>query len=300
MPLPLSILMGLLVSQGRLSAARARRAAASGSRAVEHEIWNILFDPDSADSLGQVLGNVKRTADQVRERLSPDTWRIIDRLTGVPRLRWRTHTVSDAVNTLNDLIEAQSAVNGLIHENMTRGYGWRLLDMGRRIERARFIIKVMRELLVRTDRDQSGVLGLQLELSDSLITYRSRYQAELQLPAVLDLVLADDSNPRSLVFQLMEMKDHMDVMPLEEVDGHLSAAQKQLVSMNTDVLLADVDKLAATTSRDGRRTHLNRLLKRCEDGIDNLTDLLTLTYFSHAIGHRVTGNVIRPKPDDAL
>jgi uncharacterized alpha-E superfamily protein len=299
-PVPLGILMGLLVSQGRLSAARARRAAASGSRAVEHEIWNILFDPDTPDSLGQVLGNVKRTAEQVRERLSPDTWRIVDRLTSVPRLRWRTHTVSDAVNTLNDLIEAHSAVNGLIHENMTRGYGWRLLDMGRRIERAKFIIKMMRELLVRTDRDQSGVLGLQLELSDSLITYRSRYQAELQLPAVLDLVLADDSNPRSLVFQLVEMKDHMDVMPLEEVDGHLSAAQKLLMSMNTDVLLADVDKLAATVSRNGKRTHLNRLLNRCEDGIDNLTTLITLTYFSHAVGHRVTGNVIRPKPDDAV
>lgn len=163
-----------------------------------------------------------------------------------------------------------------------------------------FTIKAIRELLVRTDRDHTGVLSLQLELADSLITYRSRYQAEPQLPAVLDLVLADDSNPRSLVFQLVEMKDHLDVMPLEEVDGHLSEGQKLLVSMNTDVLLADVDKLAATISRTGKRTHLNRLLNRCEDGIDNLTNLITLTYFSHAIGHRVTGNVIRRTPEDAL
>lgn len=300
MPVALNTLTSLLVSQGRLSPSRARRALAAGSRAVEHEIWNILFDPDSPDSLAQVLRNVARTADHVRERLSPDTWRIIERLTSVPNLRWRVHTVSDAVGVLNDLVEAQSAVNGLIHENMTRGYGWRLLDMGRRIERARYIIRVMRELIVRADRDHPGVLGLQLELADSLITYRSRYRAEPQIPAVLDLVLADESNPRSLSFQLATMRGHMDVMPLEDIHGHLSRAQKLLISMHTEVLLADVDKLANTTSRGGNRTHLNRVLNRCEKGIENLTDLITQTYFSHSVGHRVTGNVIRENADDAV
>jgi uncharacterized circularly permuted ATP-grasp superfamily protein/uncharacterized alpha-E superfamily protein len=299
-PVALNVLTSLLVSQGRLTAGRARRAQASGSRAVEHEIWNILFDPDSPDSLAQVLRNVARTADHVRERLSPDAWRIIERLTSVPNLRWRVHTVSDAVNVLNDLVEAQSAVNGLIHENMTRGYGWRLLDMGRRIERARFTVRVMRELTVRADRDHPGVLGLQLELADSLITYRSRYRSEPQIPAVLDLVLADESNPRSLAFQLSMMRQHLDVMPLEDIDGHLSQAQKLMISMHTDVMLADVDKLANTTSSGGNRTHLNRLLNRCDKGIGTLTQLITQTYFSHSIGHRITGNVIRRNPGNAL
>lgn len=299
-PVALNVLTSLLVSQGRLSASRARRAQASGSRAVEHEIWNILFDPDSPDSLAQVLRNVARTADHVRERLSPDAWRIIERLTSVPNLRWRVHSVSDAVNVLNDLVEAQSAVNGLIHENMTRGYGWRLLDMGRRVERARFSARVMRELLVRADRDHPGVLGLQLELADSLITYRARYRAEPQAPAVLDLVLADESNPRSLAFQLSMMRQHMDVMPLETIDGRPSRAQKLLISMHTEVMLADVDKLATTTSSGGNRTQLNRLLSRCDKGVATLTELITQTYFSHSIGHRVTGNVIREAPGHAL
>jgi uncharacterized alpha-E superfamily protein len=204
------------------------------------------------------------------------------------------------VNVLNDLIDAQSAVNGLIHENMTRGYGWRLLDIGRRLERARFSIRIMRELLVRTDRDDPGVLGMQLELADSLITYRSRYKAEPQIPAVLDLILADDTNPRSLIFQLTEIKAHMTVMPLEELDGHLSQAQRLLIGMHTEVVLADVDKLASVTSRNGKRTHLNRLLNRTEEGLEMLTDLITQTYFSHSIGHRITGNVLRSKPEDAL
>jgi uncharacterized alpha-E superfamily protein len=141
---------------------------------------------------------------------------------------------------------------------------------------------------------------MQLELADSLITYRSRYKTEPQLPAVLDLVLADDSNPRSLVFQLAEMKAHMAVMPLEELGGHLSQAQRNLIAMHTDVILADVDKLASVISRHGRRNHLDRLLNRCEQGLDKLGDLITQTYFSHSVGHRVTGNVLRSGPDDAL
>jgi uncharacterized circularly permuted ATP-grasp superfamily protein/uncharacterized alpha-E superfamily protein len=296
-PVALDILTGLLVSQGQVSQRQSRRILAAGYRGVEHEMGSILFDPDSPDSLAQVLGNVARTADQVRERLSADAWRIIERLTSIPRLRWRANTVRDAVNVLNELADLQSAVNGLIHENMTRGYGWRFLDLGRRIERARYIVRIMRELLVRTERDDPGVLGMQLELADSLITYRSRYKTEAQLPAVLDLVLADDSNPRSLVFQLGVMKDHMAVMPLEGLDGHLSPAQRHLLAMHTDVMLADADKLATVTSRNGRLTHLNRVLNRCEQSLDMLTDLVTQTYFSHSIGHRVTGNVIRSTPD---
>ncbi len=299
-PVAQNILTALLVSQGRLSPSRARRALAAGSRAVEHEIWHVLFDPDSPDSLAQVLGNVARTADHVRERLSADAWRIIERLTSVPNLRWRVHTVSDAVHVLNDLVEAQSAVNGLIHENMTRGYGWRLLDLGRRIERARFTVRVLRELTVRADRDLPGVLGLQLELADSLITYRSRYRAEPQIPAVLDLVLADESNPRSLAFQLNIMRSHLEVMPLEDLHGRLSRTQKLLISLHTEVILADVDKLATTISSGGTRTHLNRLLNRSERGVETLTELITQTYFSHSVGHHVTGNVIREKSDNAL
>jgi uncharacterized circularly permuted ATP-grasp superfamily protein/uncharacterized alpha-E superfamily protein len=299
-PVALNILTGLLVSLERISQRSARRALAAGYRGVEHEIWNILFDPENPDGLGALLGHVARTADHVRERLSPDTWRIVERLTEVPRLRWRVNSVSEAVSVLNEIVEAQSAVNGLIHENMTRGYGWRLLDMGRRIERARFIVRVMRELTVRTDRDDQGVSGLVLELADSHITYRSRYKAEPQIPAVLDLVLADDTNPRSLLFQLGVIRDHLAVMPLEEVDGHLSRTQRTLIAVHTEVMLADVDKLAAVTSRNGRRTHLDRLLNRCEQGLETLADLMTQTYFSHSIGHRVTGNVLRRSIDGAL
>ena len=91
---------------------------------------------------------------------------------------------------------AGGALAGMCHENTTRGPGWRFLDAGRRIERA---------LLAPTccaparagHRGDAGVETVALEIADSAITYRSRYLASLQPHAVLDLLLTDDSNPRS-------------------------------------------------------------------------------------------------------
>lgn len=298
-PVALPILTGLMNSFGHLSEQQTARMRAAGFRGVENEISNLLFEPGNADSLAGILGNVARTADQVRERLSVDALRLIERLTNIQRLRFPAHGISETVALLNELTDLQSALSGLIHENMTRGYGWRFLDMGRRIERARYGITVMKTLLIGRERGAAGVLGMQLELADSLITYRSRYKTEPELAAALDLILADDSNPRSLIFQFAAMRDHMAVMPLETHDGHLSRAQRNLVGMHTELLLADVDELASSASRGGNLGQLRRLLERAEDSIGKLTDLITQTYFSHSIGHRVTGNVIRSQ-DDAL
>ena len=82
------------------------------------------------------------------------------------------------------------------------------------------------------------MLNLLLELVDSTMTYRSRYKAMPQLPAVLDLVMADESNPRSLIFQIAEIEEHLDVMPLEQESGPISDAQKIVISLLAELRLA--------------------------------------------------------------
>ncbi len=172
----LDTLARLLVSQERLTARRARRATVDGSRVVEQELWQVLFDPESPDGLAKVLGNVGRTADLVRERLSADAWRMLENLTHTPEVPWRAHAIGDAVKLLNTMIQNLSAITGMIQENMTRGYGWRLLDMGRRIERTRYAARLIRALTTQGEPAESGVLNLLLELVDSTMTYRSRYK----------------------------------------------------------------------------------------------------------------------------
>ncbi len=289
-PAALDTLARLLVSQERLSARRARRATTDGARAMEQELWQVLFDPESRDGLAKVLRNVERTADLVRERLSADAWRILENLTHTPEVPWRAHVIGDAVKLLNTMIQNLSAITGLIQENMTRGYGWRLLDMGRRIERARYAARLIRALTTRGEPAESGVLNLLLELVDSTMTYRARYKAIPQLPAVLDLVTADETNPRSLIFQISEIEAHLAVMPLEQESGPVSDAQKIVISLLAELRLADVKKLSTVRSKSGLRTHLDRLLTRVEGGADELSQVVERTYFSHSLERQISGS----------
>ncbi len=283
-PVALDILTRLLSSMDYLSVHRARRAASAGRIAVEQELWNILFDPESEDGLATVLANVSRTAEHIRERLSRDAWRLFESLRQAPQLRWRVHTAADVVHLLDDLIEKLSAVNGQVQENMTRGYGWRLLEAGRRLERSQFLVRVIRELCTR-EPQADGTLALLLDLCDSTLTHRSRYQSNPTLTTVLDLMLTDDSNPRGLIFQIASLQHHLSTMPRREVEQDLSPAQRLLLATHTDLSLADLEKLANVLSKTGLRTHLNRLLKRTEENLSELQAVLTETYFDPAIVH---------------
>jgi len=282
-PVALNILTRLLSSMDYLSAHRARRAAGAGRLAVEQEVWNILFDPESEDGLARVLENVNRTAEHVRERLSRDAWRLFESMRQAPQLRWRVHTAADVVRLLDDLIEKLSALNGQIHENMTRGYGWRLLESGRRLERGQFLIRVIRELCTR-EPQAPGSLALLLDLCDSTLTHRSRYQSNPTLTTVLDLMLIDESNPRGLIFQIEALRRNLATMPRWEGEQGLSPAQRLLLAAQTDLSLADLEKLTTVLSKTGIRTHLNRLLKRTEESLSGLQSVLTETYFDPAIG----------------
>ena len=283
-PVALDILTRLLSSMDYLSVQRARRAASAGRLAVEQELWHILFDPESEDGLANVLANVNRTAEQVRERLSRDAWRLFESMRQAPQLRWRVHTAADVVRLLDDLIEKLSAVNGQIQENMTRGYGWRLLESGRRLERGQFLVRVIRELCTR-EPQAPGALALLLDLCDSTLTHRSRYQSSPTLSTVLDLMLTDDSNPRGLIFQVESLQRHLASMPGRDSEQGLTPTQRLLLATHSDLSLADLDKLINVLSKAGLRTHLNRLLKRTEENLSQLQAVLTETYFDPAIVH---------------
>lgn len=281
-PLTLPILTRLLAAMDYLSPQRARRLASEGRTAVERELWNILFDPEGDEGLARVLANLHRTAEHVRARLSRDAWRLFEGLSAVPQLRWQVHNTADVSRLLDDLIEKLSALNGQIHENMTRGYGWRLLDSGRRLERGRFVIRVVRDLCTR-EPQELGTLSLLLDICDSGITHRTRYQAAPRINTVLDLLLVDNSNPRSVLHQIDTLRRHFETMPKGELDDALSDADRLLLAAQSDLILADIDKLTSVLSKNGTRTHLNRMLKRLDGNLVTLQDVITQTYFQHTL-----------------
>lgn len=289
-PETLDRLVSLLVLQEHLSPRRARRAVEGGSGTVEAELRTILFDPDSPDGLAKVLHNVRRTAELVRHRLSLDTWNILAELTSVPKEWGQTkgQSIDDAIRLLSRMIQHLAALNGMVMENMTRSYAWRFLDMGRRLERVRHLSKLIRHLATRGNPESTGALNLLLELVDSAITYRTRYKAEAKLAPVLDLLLADDTNPRSVIFQLLSVEGHITALPREEASATLNPAQQITTRICTDIRLADMIKLAEFDRKKIRR-HLDRLLKQLDHEVHHLSDVVAHTYFSHSLAQRISG-----------
>lgn len=283
--------VSVLIAQKHLSARRGRRAMQEGRDAVERELWTILFDPECRDGLATVLGNVRRTADAVRERLSFDTFRILRDLTEVPQSSPLSpdHEADDALRLLNRLIQFLAAFNGMVMENMTRGYGWRFLDMGRRLERLRLMIQLIQQLAVRGDPEADGALELLLELADSTMTYRARYHAAPQLPGVLDLLLSDETNPRSAVFQIVTLGEHMTQLPGVDEEGILTPDQRITTRLGNELRLADPAELGETASRFDARIELDRLARRVDRGVHQLSDHIAERFFSHSSPKRVSG-----------
>jgi uncharacterized alpha-E superfamily protein len=286
--------VAMLIAQKHLSARRGRLAMQEGREAVQEELWTILFDHECKDGLATVLGNVQRNAEAVRERLSYDTFRILRDLTEVSQ-SWeltRGHETDDALRLLNRLIQYLAAFNGMVAENMTHGYGWRFLDMGRRLERTRAMIQMIQQLAVRGDA-QGGELELLLELADSTITYRGRYHAAPQLPAVLDLLLCDETNPRSAVYQIATLDDHIDHLPSGAEEGIMTADQRLVTRLKNELKLLDPVELGAGAVRFDTRIDLDRLLRRVERDVHELSDHIAQRFFSHSSATRVGGAASR-------
>lgn len=245
----------------------------------------VLGDPEHPGSLFSTLGAMLNAAYAVRDHWSTDTWRVINRIEelrkGLEGPERRMPRV--AIRSLDDLITTLMALTGLCMENMSREAGWRLLDIGRRIERALMFIALFRDHL--TLRADPAVANLLLEAvlvtTENIITYRRRYRSYLELETVLDLLLLDANNPRSLVYQLNTLQTHIDALPRERAAYRLSEEERLIQKATTRLRLAHTAHLARVVAKTDSRQRLEGLLSSLKVLLTRIADALSGTYFSH-------------------
>jgi len=249
-------------------------------RDLENEILALVFKQQRQGSLRQTLNSLRRIAIIVRDRLSIDTWRILNQLHQDLSVRQGRVQLTEALAHLNRTIVDLAAFSGMEMENMTRGHGWRFLDIGRRLERSINLTHLLRAALGAT-APEIAVLEPLLEIADSSMTYRRRYFTQPQLAPVLDLLLTDDTNPRSLLFQLAALTDHMKNLP-RDAKAPSPTREERLISQTTAYLRqADMNAFCAATG-EGRADHVTALLTSIEGDLRVLSDTLGHYYFSHA------------------
>ena len=272
--------------------------ANKGEQALETELLAIMLDTENSGSLVSTLQALVSAAYAVRDRWSTDTWRVMNNIenlcttleNSVPKDgNTNAQILTDLVlqeaelASLDQLMIFLSALSGLNAESMTQTIGWMSLDMGRRIERALLLIVLCRSSLVAVQDEWIEDLLLEsvLAAAESLITYRSRYRAALHFPTVLELLLLDEGNPRSLLYQLKRLQEQIRVLPREKLGYRLSEEEQLILEALTQLQLSDTIDLAERSEHTAQRNGLEKLLVRLAQILVDISDVLTHTYFSH-------------------
>ncbi|MBL8658454.1 MAG: circularly permuted type 2 ATP-grasp protein [Rhodospirillales bacterium] len=259
---------------------------------IEKRLAALMFDAELPYGLQETLAHLRRTTSLTRDRLSIDAWRTLQTFQAdMAEHAQHGHWLGDfldagtALEMLDGAVRALGAFSGMEMENMTRNHGWRFLDMGRRLERAKHHAGLMRTLLVAGDPQEDGGLVLLLELADSLMTYRSRYLTTPILPPVIDLLLLDETNPRSIAFQIAALSSHVDELPRDADRVVRSDQQRLILSLLTELRLCDIVALCETTA-SGRRRALDAVFASILTKLPKLSELISRDYFSHAEARR--------------
>jgi len=301
----------------RITAARVAQGAMGARDAIELRLLGRLLDqanlmdhgsalasPESAAfqqgltavasesrGLAQVLDAIQRLTITMRDRFSADMTTAAGPLMSEVRqeLLAARGNLDPLLAALDEIVRFVATMSGFAQENMTRGTGWRFLDLGRRLERAQYVVTVALDPLLQSPIDWDAAMRLALELCDSTITYRTRYLGQLQPAPVLDLVVLDDSNPRSLMFQLRAIDGHLDYL------GRASGVHVPLLPSSLDDDLEAAVRQFAGDEKTWRHEGLALAMLRdvvadTEAKFEKLSEAITRAYFSHVPTAQTVGS----------
>lgn len=241
---------------------------------------DLVLDPQATGTVARSIRRLAASAAAVRDQLSTDTFGPLARIERALRdernkTRGRTPgadsldlgVVSGSTATaglrpaLDKVLEGLLAIAGITAEGLVRDVGWQFLDAGRRIERAQHLVESLLATVVQQrPADVDSVVRESVLLAhESAITFRRRHQTGAGLAEVLELLLLDPTNPRSLAYQLDRLQESLALVPLA---GRAPDQRDHLLSDVVD-LLAEVDPaaIAAAVTEDGRRARLAETLE---------------------------------------
>jgi uncharacterized circularly permuted ATP-grasp superfamily protein/uncharacterized alpha-E superfamily protein len=278
----LTPLLQTLEAQGQLAGIASRSELRQNAEAFEAELLAAIFDSGRPGSLRNTADHLQRLATLVRDRTSNDMWQVLSRLNdrlAVPA-RGRIMLAGRAAGVLNETLIGLAAFHGLARENMTRAQAWRFIDMGLRIERTVYLCTLLNATLRSADAQNPSLLEALLEVVDSSITFRSRYNLVATVPAVFDLVLLDDKNPRSVLFQINQLVKHYAKLPHAR-HGAAEAGQSLLAKCLARLNRADARELASPDVV-WSKTDVSAVIQETLAAMPKLSDAMAASYFAHS------------------
>jgi uncharacterized alpha-E superfamily protein len=238
--------------------------------------------------VGYNLRALKSAASAVRERLSQEQWQVIVKAEADFFMRcgefsgahqkghqgWEFSAI-EALRALESASGFLAAMTGAQTDRMMRDDGWRLLSIGRHIERLNTLASA---LVIGFDTgavlDEGGFSAI-MALFDSTITFHARYQQRRDVPALLDLLVLDRDNPRSLGWVAQTLRGRLAKLAGSAPDELDALARQVPAPAQWDLVQL------CTPDEDGRYPALAALLTQCLGAAWHLSEDISLRYFTH-------------------
>lgn len=207
------------------------------------------------------------SASNIRDRFSPDGWlALADLAKTARRFHSSVQPGDDATRAMTVLLRKLAGFAGLVHENMYRFTGWRFLSIGRYLERGLHMTRLLRHLAGEDAPD--GALDMLLEIGDSVMTHRRRYNVATARLTVTDLLALDPLNPRSVLYQLNEIKTEIEQLPFAYSNGQMSPFYREAMRLHAGLAVMTPEGMTPEAYR------------RFEGELEKLSDILGQTYLS--------------------
>jgi uncharacterized circularly permuted ATP-grasp superfamily protein/uncharacterized alpha-E superfamily protein len=280
MPVPMLPLLDALARRHGLVGPEAP-AADEDPRGFERALLTALLPNSGVTSVGWNLRALQGCAQALRERLSPEAWRLIhetaaqfeQHLRAVLDRPGPSASVTDVLNVLARADTHLAAITGAQTDRMTRDDGWRLLSIGRQLERLSFHAEVLAETFEQDLALTEDGFALLLGVFDSTITYRAQFQARREAAPLLHLLVHDTDNPRSLGWVARTLRERFAKLARHDPGWAADVA--------ADLPTPDSWSLAELTAPGPALVeHLQRAAAQAAE----LSSLISQRYFAHVIG----------------
>lgn len=250
-------------------------------RVFERSLVHALDDPQAGSVLYN-LNALRNCAATLRERLSPEHWKLIQEVVDHFEQHLKsvfesaaTEPLADVLGVLGRATTHLAALTGSQTDRMTRDDGWRLLSVGRQIERLDFLAHALLTGFEHGLQLRDDGFALLLGVFDSTITYRAQFQARREVPPLLHLLVLDTDNPRSLAWVARTMRERF--LKLSRHDVEWAAEVAATLPQPKDWALEDLVQL----DESGDYSVLLSALRDCSHQAQTLSDALSRRLFSH-------------------
>lgn len=241
-----------------------------------------IRDSRNAESLISNLNCLVTASIKVKERLSSQTWQQLIRLKELKlAASAQRYVFHEETNHLfSDTLDLLAGFNGLMTDNMTRGQNWLFLELGKRIERSLVILNLLHSSLLKKLPAEEEILRKLLNCADSSMTYRRRYLTLLNAEAVLDLLVLERTNPRSLAFQAEQIQQHLKQLPHNLQSSTSNPIDMKALSAFSRIGLAEPHILLKADA-DGSRPEMAEFLDDVSRDFVELAARIEQQYFAH-------------------